>query len=155
MNIPDIGTVEEDGHNSAADESTTYRLIKAHVIAVVLLDSYNSCISSCARVETTEPPLGRCSKCCMMQHIEHCAEQMIAKVIIKEEQGQWLNFQHLALCCSRYVWLEQTHRKCFCSHLLLKSLITHHWHCKIHVKQYTKFDQLSSHVLLVFCCNQL
>ena len=28
MKIPGIGTVEEDGHNSA-DESTTYQLIKA------------------------------------------------------------------------------------------------------------------------------
>ena len=90
IKIPDIGTVEEDGHNSDADKSTTYRLIKACVIAVVLLDSYKSCISCRARVETTEPPLGRCSKCCMMQHMEHCAEQTTAKLIVKEEQGQRL-----------------------------------------------------------------
>ena len=45
MKIPDIGTVEEDGHNRDADESTTYQLIEARVIAVVLLDSYNSYIS--------------------------------------------------------------------------------------------------------------
>ena len=90
MKIPDIGTVKEDGHNSDADESTTYRLIKASVIAVVLLDSYKSCISCRARVETTEPPLGWCSKCCMMQQMEHCAEQTTAKLIVKEEQGQRL-----------------------------------------------------------------
>ena len=88
MKIPDIGTVEGDRHNSDADKSTTYRLIKARVIAVVLLDSYKSCISCRARVETIEPPLGRCSKCCMMQHMEHRAEQTTEKLILKEEQGQ-------------------------------------------------------------------
>ena len=61
--------------------------LPTYKIAVVLLDYYKSCISCRARVETTKPPLGRYSKCCMMQHMEHCAEQTTAKLIVKEEQG--------------------------------------------------------------------
>ena len=112
MKIPDIRNVEEDGHNSDAHESTTYRLIKARGIAVVLLDSYKSCISCRARVETTEPPLGHTSS---VQHMLHdaahgaCAEQTTAKLIVKEEQGQRLTLSAYGTAAAdMYGWSNHT-----------------------------------------------
>lgn len=79
--IDDIGEV--DNCLSSDDEDfTTGQLLKAQIVGVPHLDRYKSCYMCKARVEPMEPPLGRCSKCAVMQRLDLCPEQWSAKLLI-------------------------------------------------------------------------
>ena len=55
------------------------------VIAVPQLDSYKSCLVCKARVESSTPPLGECSKCSTMQQYDLCTNQLSARLMVKTE----------------------------------------------------------------------
>ena len=89
--IKDIGEVVD--YNIDSDiEDAGRELRNATIIGVVSLTSYVSCLGCKARVESTSPPLGRCTKCSMMQRMDKCNEQLSAKVVI--EQQVRTDFQH-------------------------------------------------------------
>lgn len=80
--IDDIGHVIE--YDPEDDDEQSRELRKPVVVAVQLFDTYKSCLICKARVECTSPPLGRCTKCSMLQRIDHCGEQVSAKLILQE-----------------------------------------------------------------------
>ena len=90
--IDDIGAVDDD----IPSVSENLMMLKsAQIIGVPQLDSYKSCLTCKARVEPDSPhdqgspQLGRCTKCEMLQRIDHCSEQMSAKLLfmISKPQG--------------------------------------------------------------------
>ena len=54
------------------------------IIAVPLFNTYKSCVSCKARVESTTPPLGRCSRCSILQRVDRCGEQVSAKLMLQQ-----------------------------------------------------------------------
>ena len=78
--IDDIGDVVVDREN---EEQRGGNLIDVRIVAAPQVDSYKACLVCKARVEPTDPPLGQCSRCCMMQRYDVCAEQMSVKLLVK------------------------------------------------------------------------
>ena len=64
-------------------------VIGAEVIGVLKLESYPACTAQAcnSKVEPTSGKLGCCSKCEMVQHIEHCKKQLTAKVVIADGEN--------------------------------------------------------------------
>lgn len=88
--IEDIGEVAEYDPEIDDDKGQKRDINKASIIAVISLDTYKSCLACKARVESTSPPLGRCSKCSMMQRVDKCADQLSAKLLIEGAADQVL-----------------------------------------------------------------
>ena len=81
--ISDIGTVNEDPLDES--EREVMELHNAQIIGVPQLDSYKSCLTCKARVDPESPPLGRCTKCDMLQRYDMCVEQMSAKILFMKK----------------------------------------------------------------------
>jgi hypothetical protein len=81
-NIADIGEVEDSLSDT---ECEIFELHNAQITGVQQLDSYNACLTCKARVEPESPPLGRCSKCGMMQRLDLCPQQMSAKLLFSKK----------------------------------------------------------------------
>ena len=79
VSIPDIGEVLSD-----SDDDQNETITNVQIIGVLQLDSYKSCLRCKARVESTTPPLGRCTKsdCAMLQRFDICAPHMSAKLLL-------------------------------------------------------------------------
>ena len=85
--IEDIGPVDDE--YTKIDDHLML-LESAVIIGVPQLDSYKSCLACKARVEpdaieADKPPLGRCTKCGMLQRFNQCSEQLSAKLIVMQE----------------------------------------------------------------------
>lgn len=78
--IDDIGDVDQV--DSDEDEDLMRQLVDVQIIGVPQLDEYKSCYICKARVEPMDPPLGRCSKCAVMQRLDFCPGQWSAKVLV-------------------------------------------------------------------------
>lgn len=78
--INDIGDVIE--YDPEHDDDQRRELANATIVGVLQLDSYKACLTCKARVESFSQPLGRCSKCLMMQRIDRCNDQLSAKLLI-------------------------------------------------------------------------
>ena len=79
VSIDDIGAV--DNESTSESERELLEIHNAQIIGVPQLDSYKACLTCKARVEPESPPLGRCSKCGMMQRFDMCPQQMSAKLL--------------------------------------------------------------------------
>ena len=89
--IPDIGDVVDYDPDSDDGLSQLRQLTNAVIIGVLSLDSYKSCFSCKARVESTSPPFGRCTKCCIMVRMDKCGDQLTAKLVFEEGRGATSN----------------------------------------------------------------
>ena len=83
--IDDIGDVQESDSETDEPQPHETRLSNVWIIGVPQLDSYKSCLMCKARVEPMEPPLGRCSKCSVMQRFDLCPEQCSAKLLLMSD----------------------------------------------------------------------
>ena len=68
MVIDDIGDVQVDREND--DEQSGGSLTHVQIVSALQVNSYKSCLACKARVEPCDPPLGQCSRCCMMQRYD-------------------------------------------------------------------------------------
>ena len=48
----------------------------------------NTCYNRKGRVESTSPPLGRCSKCLITQYMTKGSDQAFAKLLVEAAQGR-------------------------------------------------------------------
>ena len=64
--VPDIGDVADFD----SEEEQIQELRSPIIIAVPLFNTYKSCVSCKARVESTTPPLRRCSRCSILQRVD-------------------------------------------------------------------------------------
>ena len=79
--ISDIGTfVPYDSDN---EDDQRRELDCATIIAVIHFGTYKGCLVCKARVESTNPPLGRCTKCSILQCMEKCPDQLSAKLVFE------------------------------------------------------------------------
>ena len=81
--IDNIGEVIQYDPDINSDQR--HQLSDASIIAITSLDTYKSCLGCKARVETTTPLLGRCTKCSMMQRVDKCPDQLSAKMMLQEQ----------------------------------------------------------------------
>ena len=78
--IPDVGPIDSESNSDS--EWEVLEMFNVQITRVPQLDSYKACLSCKARVEPSSPPLGRCSKCTMLQRFDICPEQMSAKLMV-------------------------------------------------------------------------
>ena len=78
----DIGEVQTY-HCIANTDQQRRELFDATIIAVMQLTSYKGCLICKARMESERPPLGRCSKCSMLQRMDKCKDQLSAKLLME------------------------------------------------------------------------
>lgn len=80
--LDDIGDTQDIDSDSDTD-LPGLQCADAVVIGVPQLDTYKACLTCKARVEPQTPPLGRCSKCAMLQRFDLCPDQWSAKLLLQ------------------------------------------------------------------------
>ena len=58
-------------------------LVNTSVVAVLQFGAYRECLNCKARVESVNDPLGRCTKCNVLQRMDRCPEQLSTKLLFE------------------------------------------------------------------------
>ena len=84
--VQDIGYVVDD---SCCDETGGMIVVKAEIVEVASIESYNSCRSCSGKVtETKNPGVGECTKCNSKIKMSKSKSQSIVRVVLQEEGGR-------------------------------------------------------------------
>jgi len=83
--VADIGYVVDD---LCSTETGRMLVMKAEVVQVISIDSYNSCRNCNGKITTTSnPEIGECTKCNSKLKISKSKSQSIARIILQEDNG--------------------------------------------------------------------